>query len=62
MLAWNQKPFRTTGVKVISYIPNIIISYTANSTEVVSDNSQMYNMSAKRMMGIIIVFNRVCYA
>ncbi len=31
--------------------------YTAHSVKVVSDNSQIYNMSAKRMMGIIIVWN-----
>ncbi len=38
---------------------SILDFYTANSIEVISDNSQMYNMSGKRMMGIIIVLNNI---
>ena len=40
------------------YNPNTkILYYTANSIKVVSNNSQTYNMSVKRMMGTIIVLN-----
>ena len=46
---------------VISYFSNALqrvrILYTADSIKVVNDNSQMYNMSAKRIIAIIIVLN-----
>jgi hypothetical protein len=34
------------------------ISYTAISIKVVTDNNQMYNIGAKKMMGIIIDLNK----
>ncbi len=46
---------------VISYFSNALqrvrILYTADSIKVVNDNSQIYNMSAKRIIAIIIVLN-----
>ena len=50
--------FHTVYVLLSFNIQYIVdAQYTDNSINAVGDNSQMYNMRTKRMMGIIIVLN-----